>query len=73
MASCDPGPIWSNSCNEDGFDDLVVQIEDNDGVFNPGDTTDTVTGSLAIPDNCEKFHEARKENEAATKHPFVCH
>ncbi len=64
MASCDPGPIWSNSCNEDvnedGFDDLVVQIEDNDGVFNPGDTTDTVTGSRAIPGTREKLHEAKK-------------
>ncbi|MFC1716024.1 LamG domain-containing protein [Candidatus Poribacteria bacterium] len=32
--------------NEDGFDDLVVQIEDSDRVFSPGDTTATVTGSL---------------------------
>ena len=32
--------------NEDGFNDLVVQIEDSDGVFTPGDTTATVTGNL---------------------------
>jgi hypothetical protein len=33
--------------NEDGFDDLVVQIEDSDCVFSPGDTTATVTGNLS--------------------------
>ena len=32
--------------NLDGFDDLVVQIEDQDGTFSLGDATATVTGSL---------------------------
>ncbi len=32
--------------NGDGFDDLVVQIEDQDGVFSVGDTTAIVTGTL---------------------------
>lgn len=33
--------------NEDGFDDLVVQIKDSAGVFSPGDTTAIVTGNLS--------------------------
>lgn len=32
--------------NDDGFDDLVVQIQDENAVFPPGDSTATVTGSL---------------------------
>jgi hypothetical protein len=32
--------------NEDGYDDLVVQIEDQDGVFTSGTTTGIVTGNL---------------------------
>jgi hypothetical protein len=32
--------------NDDGFDDLVVQIQDEGSVFPPGDSTATVTGSL---------------------------
>jgi len=32
--------------NNDGFDDLVVQIEDLDGVFAEGDTEATLTGQL---------------------------
>ena len=32
--------------NEDGNDDLVLQIEDEDGVFNEGSTIATLTGSL---------------------------
>ena len=30
--------------NGDGLDDLVVQIEDEDGVFDEGDTMATLTG-----------------------------
>ena len=30
----------------DGFDDLVVKIEDQDGVFAPGDSSATLTGNL---------------------------
>lgn len=33
--------------NGDGLDDLVVQIEEADGVFSPGDTTATLTGNLS--------------------------
>ncbi|MFC1716025.1 LamG domain-containing protein [Candidatus Poribacteria bacterium] len=32
--------------NDDGFDDLVVQIEDSDGTFTSGDATAIVTGNL---------------------------
>jgi hypothetical protein len=32
--------------NDDGFDDLVVQIEDVDGAFQPGEGSATVTGNL---------------------------
>jgi len=32
--------------NEDGFEDLVVQIQDEDGVFEPGEGEATVTGLL---------------------------
>ena len=32
--------------NSDGYDDLVVQIEDDDLIFEEGDTTATVTGYL---------------------------
>ena len=32
--------------DSDGYDDLVVQIEDDDLVFEEGDTTATVTGNL---------------------------
>jgi len=32
--------------NEDGIEDLVVQIEDTDGTFSSGDTIATVTGNL---------------------------
>jgi hypothetical protein len=32
--------------NGDGFDDLVVQIQDQDGAFAPGSSTATVTGNL---------------------------
>ena len=32
--------------DSDGYDDLVVQIEDDDLVFEEGDTTGTVTGNL---------------------------
>lgn len=32
--------------NEDGWDDLVVQIEDSDGVFEVGEGTATLTGAL---------------------------
>ena len=32
--------------NGDGLQDLVVQIEDSDGVFAPGESVPTVTGSL---------------------------
>ena len=32
--------------NGDGFDDLVVLIEDIDGVFEPGDDMATLTGVL---------------------------
>ncbi len=32
--------------NADGFEDLVVQIQDEDGVFEPGEGEATVTGSL---------------------------
>lgn len=32
--------------NVDGFNDLVVQIQDQDGVFSPGTTTATLTGNL---------------------------
>ena len=32
--------------NSDGFEDLVVKIEDKDGVFAEGDTTATLTGNL---------------------------
>jgi len=32
--------------NNDGFDDLVVQIEDTDNVFSEGDATATLTGNL---------------------------
>lgn len=32
--------------NSDGYNDLVVQIEDTDQVFEEGDTTATVTGNL---------------------------
>jgi hypothetical protein len=32
--------------NDDGFDDLVVQIEDVDGAFQPGEGSATVTGEL---------------------------
>ncbi len=32
--------------NGDGYEDLVVQIQDLDGVFEPGDTIAKVTGSL---------------------------
>jgi hypothetical protein len=31
----------------DGLDDLVVQIEDNDGVFAPGNATATLTGNTS--------------------------
>jgi hypothetical protein len=33
--------------NKDGFDDLVVKIEDIDGIFSPGETTATLTGNLS--------------------------
>lgn len=33
--------------NNDGFNDLVVKIEDKDGVFSAGDTTATVSGNLS--------------------------
>ena len=33
--------------NEDGYEDLVVQIEDTDGTFIVGDTTATLTGVLS--------------------------
>jgi hypothetical protein len=32
--------------NGDGYEDLVVQIEDTDGTFMEGVTTATVTGNL---------------------------
>ena len=32
--------------NTDGFDDLVVQIEDQDGLFAPGESTAILTGNL---------------------------
>ena len=32
--------------NSDGFDDLVVQIEDSDGGFSSGSTTATLSGNL---------------------------
>ena len=32
--------------NNDGFDDLVVMIEDQDGAFTPGEATATLTGNL---------------------------
>lgn len=32
--------------NNDGIDDLIVQIEDEDGIFEIGSTTATLTGSL---------------------------
>ena len=32
--------------NGDGFDDLMVQIEDEEGAFLPGDTVGPVTGTL---------------------------
>lgn len=32
--------------NEDGFEDLVIQIQDEDGVFEPGEGEATVTGLL---------------------------
>lgn len=32
--------------NEDGFDDLMLQIEDVDGSFEPGDTEAVLTGNL---------------------------
>lgn len=39
--------------NNDGFDDLVVQIEDQDGIFEPGIGVATVTGSLLDGRNFE--------------------
>jgi hypothetical protein len=39
--------------NEDGFDDLVVQIEDQDGIFEPGIGVATVTGLLVDGRNFE--------------------
>ena len=34
--------------NGNGIDDVVVQFEDDDGVFSEGDTTATVTGQAAL-------------------------
>ena len=34
--------------NGDGIDDVVVQFEDDDGVFIEGDTAATVTGQAAL-------------------------
>ncbi len=40
-------PAHDEDVNADGYEDLVVQIEDSDRVFSEGDTSATLRGNLS--------------------------